>query len=76
MSEDDNNLIRQGVATLRTALDEGKVTLDRIRRERDRDTETVRVREHWGDINDEQRLITRGIKLRIAARDIVLETAQ
>jgi hypothetical protein len=75
MSDDDNNLVQQGAAMLREAINSSKVTLNQIRRERDTDAATVRAREHWGDINDEQRLITRGIKLRIAARDLVLESS-
>lgn len=67
-----NDIISQGEAKLRKALSQGRVTLDRVYAEQARDIETVRVREYWGDRDDEQRLITQGIKLRIAARKTYL----
>jgi len=75
-NNDDEQLISTGAATLSFALTTGRVTREQVAEELARDTETVRVREYWGDHNDEQRLITRGIKLRIEARRRLLEPQQ
>jgi hypothetical protein len=69
---DDEQLISKGVSNLSFAFTTGRVTREQVIAELARDTETVRVREYWGDHNDEQRLITRGIKLRIEARKLLL----
>jgi len=73
---EETEMIQQGATKLREALTLGRVTIECIREQQRRDVETVRVREYWGDHNDEQRLVTQGIKLRIAARKIILEESE
>lgn len=68
----DRDLIQQGATLLGEALMQGKVTLDKVRCAQATDVQTVSVREYWGDKNDEQRLVTKGIKLRIAVRNLIL----
>lgn len=64
----DEALIAEGVARLTEALGSGKVQRARVQAELDRDTQVVIAREWLGDRDDEQRLITHGIKLRNEAR--------
>lgn len=71
-TEHDNEIIREGAARLREALSTGRVSLNRIAAQQATDLQTVKVREYWGDHNEEQQLITHGIKLRIAAREEIL----
>jgi hypothetical protein len=73
-NDDDEQLISAGTTKLHEALTLGRVTIERVCEELARDAETVRVREYWGDHNDEQRLVTRGIKLRIEARKRLLNS--
>jgi hypothetical protein len=72
--QERDRLITQGVTKLRNALSNGSITLDRIQWAQEQDVECVRAREYWGDHNQDQRIITEGIKLRITARNLLLES--
>lgn len=68
----DTDIIREGASRLREAMMMGRTTLAKIQGAQEQDRQLVKAREYWGDRDDDQGLITRGINLRIAARDIIL----